>query len=326
MGYLHIENLYKNQEILLFKECYALEKIHGTSAHVSFRTRPCEACGGSGKNNNELGNAHPELPCAKCDGKDVTGITFFSGGEKHNNFVALFDQAKLIENFTKFGMDEVVVFGEAYGGKCQGMKDTYGDKLRFVAFDVKVGNEDGNGWLTVPKAEKVSTDLGFDFVHYVKISTDLAAIDAERDKPSTQAQRNGCGIKNAEGIVCRPLVELRDSYGNRIICKHKREEFRETAKPRTVEDPNKLKILDEAKAIAEEWVTDMRLEHVLDKLPPEKRCMEAMRDIIAAMTEDVTREAKGEIVDSKEARAAIGARTARLFKAKSNRSIGSQPG
>lgn len=31
MGYLHIDNLYKPvaQDILLFKKCYALEKIHG---------------------------------------------------------------------------------------------------------------------------------------------------------------------------------------------------------------------------------------------------------------------------------------------------------
>lgn len=29
MGYMHINNLYKNQEILMFKECFALEKVHG---------------------------------------------------------------------------------------------------------------------------------------------------------------------------------------------------------------------------------------------------------------------------------------------------------
>ena len=40
MGYLHIDNLYKNQDILMFKECYAMEKIHGTSAHVSFKAVP----------------------------------------------------------------------------------------------------------------------------------------------------------------------------------------------------------------------------------------------------------------------------------------------
>ncbi len=37
MGYLHIENLYKNIDIMQFKECYAMEKIHGTSAHVRFK-------------------------------------------------------------------------------------------------------------------------------------------------------------------------------------------------------------------------------------------------------------------------------------------------
>ena len=36
MGYRHIDNLYKDQRILLFRECFALEKIHGTSAHVSW--------------------------------------------------------------------------------------------------------------------------------------------------------------------------------------------------------------------------------------------------------------------------------------------------
>ena len=35
MGYRHIDNLYKNQDILLFRECFALEKIHGTSANVA---------------------------------------------------------------------------------------------------------------------------------------------------------------------------------------------------------------------------------------------------------------------------------------------------
>ena len=29
MGYAHIENLYKCQDILMFRECYATEKIHG---------------------------------------------------------------------------------------------------------------------------------------------------------------------------------------------------------------------------------------------------------------------------------------------------------
>ena len=39
-----------------------------------------------------------------------------------------------------------------------------------------------------------------------------------------------------------------------------------------------------------------------------------MRTVIDAMIEDVAREARGEIVDSRDARAAIGTRTAQMFK------------
>jgi hypothetical protein len=37
MAYLHIENLYKARDIMLFRECYAMEKIHGTSAKQNTR-------------------------------------------------------------------------------------------------------------------------------------------------------------------------------------------------------------------------------------------------------------------------------------------------
>jgi len=67
MAYLDIDNLYKNQEILKFKECYAMEKIHGTSAHISYK-----------------------------DGF----LSFFSGGSNHETFVALFDSETVDVDFT----------------------------------------------------------------------------------------------------------------------------------------------------------------------------------------------------------------------------------
>src|SRR4051812_35507155 len=105
MGYLHIDNLYKAQEILEFKRVYALEKIHGTSAHVAWK-----------------------------DGQ----IRFFSGGEKHETFVKVFDVQALEQKFAeRFGeTGDVTVYGEAYGGKCQHMSATYGPAMKFVAFDV----------------------------------------------------------------------------------------------------------------------------------------------------------------------------------------------
>jgi|SRR5579863_4855010 len=277
MGYLHIENLYKNQTIMLFKECYALEKIHGTSAHISFK-----------------------------DGQ----LHLNSGGEKHDNFVKLFDQEALAKGMADLGAMEVVVFGEAYGGKQQGQSWRYGKELRFVAFDVKIGD----CWLDVPNAEQVARRLGLDFVHWKQVSTDIEALNAERDTPSEQARRNGVeGDQPREGVVLRPLVEFRMNNSDRVISKHKRDEERETKTARKVDDPAKLQVLQETEAIALEWVTETRLQHVLDKLP-QGIGVEATGQVIAAMVEDVTREATGEILDSKEARKAIGARAAKLFK------------
>src|SRR5437588_791465 len=105
LGYLHISNLYADQSVLLFKRVYALEKVHGTSAHISWN-----------------GN-----------------VKFFAGGSPHDRFVAFFDQEKLRNKFLELvGSDEAVIYGEAYGGKVQGMSATYGKEIKFVAFDVKI--------------------------------------------------------------------------------------------------------------------------------------------------------------------------------------------
>lgn len=294
MGYLHIENLYKNQLILLFKECYALEKIHGTSANISWAAY-------------SIG--------------DPQELKFHSGGESHAKFVSLFNAETIKKTLIDAGFEtrKVTIYGEAYGGKQQGMSDTYGKELKFIAFDVCL--DEGN-WLNVPEAEAFCKTLGIEFVFYVKTSTDVKELDAQRDMYSIQAIRNGvssygpnsCVLnpKPREGVVLRPLIELSTSTGNRMITKHKGDAFRETASPRVVDDPNKLKVMEDANNIANEWITVTRLEHVLDKIPGHE--MKMMPIIINAMIEDVTREAKGEIVDNDATRKAIRAKTVTMYK------------
>lgn len=283
MGFLHIPNLYKDQTILLFRECYALEKIHGTSAHVEWR-----------------------------DGR----VWFSAGGESHARFVALFDEATLTAKFIDIGAPLITVFGEAYGGKQQGQSWRYGKDLRFLVFDVRIGDS----WLAVPAALDVVVRLGLEFVDFVKIPTELSAIDAERDHPSTQAKRNGVeGDQPREGVVLRPLIEVIKNNGERVIAKHKRDDERETKTPRQVVDPARLEVITVAARIADEWVTVTRLAHVLDKLGAVG--VERTKDVIVAMVDDVLREGAGEFVDSKEARHAIGKRTAELFHAKLKASL-----
>ena len=280
MAYLHIQNLYKNQDILLFKECYVMEKIHGTSAHVGWKF-------------------------------ETKKVNFFTG-ENHPLFVSLFDEAFLIKKFEEIFPDQdVVIFGEHYGGKCQGMSHTYGKESKFIGFDVKVGHV----WLNVPNAEDVCNQFNIEFVAWNKIEVNLENLTTMRDAPSVQAGRNGIAEpKEREGIVCRPLIEMRTNNGERVICKYKPDKEMETKSKRKVRE-EELKVLSDAQEIAEEWVVNKRLEHVLQKFPEDVN-MESMGDIIKAMIADVYREGRDEIVESKPVEKAIGKETVKLFKQK----------
>jgi len=287
MSYMEIDNLYKSQDILLFRNIWSMEKLHGTSAHIGWE---------------------PE-----------GGMHYFQGGTNRDSFLKLFDQEKLKVMFEEYVAERsvekfpVTVYGEAYGGKLQGMSATYGKDLKFAAFEVKIGDH----WLVVPAADKVSRRFGFDFVPYKMILGTLEAVELSLYEDSEQAIKNGMGPGHLrEGIVLRPPIEVVKNNGARIMAKHKNPKFSETKTPREV-DPAKMKILADAEAIAEEWVTPMRLVHVLDAFP-EPWDMKITGDVIRAMIADVLKESKGEIIDSKEAHTAIGSRTAKLFKEKLN--------
>jgi hypothetical protein len=282
MSYMHINNLYRAQDILLFRMCYAMEKVHGTSAHVSWR---------------------PGFP-----------LHLFAGGCKQEHFEAVFDKDALLASFNaKWAgtpVQNVTVYGEAYGGKMQAMSKTYGPDLRFIAFEVQI---DGV-FLNVLKACEVAMQLGFEFVPFRVIETDMQVIDAERDRPSEVAVRRGIAEPMPrEGVVLRPLEEMTKNSGERVICKHKGEAFSERLHTPKVANPAKREILSQAEKIAEEWVTPMRLMHVLDKFTMTLQTSDT-GTVIRSIVEDVEREAKGEILESKEARRAIGARAAWLFK------------
>lgn len=317
MGYRHIDNLYKNQTILLFRECYALEKVHGTSAHVKL-LRVARSLNAS-IDRDVIRSLETGLPLEELP--DEVIVSFYSGGASSLAFISLFDAEDLKKRFLEIGASTMTIYGEAYGGSMQGMRDTYGDKLRFIAFEVEMGGK----FLTVESADMIAQKMGQEFVPYRKISTDLASLDAERDLPSRVAVRRGITEpKPSEGVVLRPPIEIGyqggpdgESFG-RIIVKHKRAEFSERAsKKDTQVDTQKMVVLAKAEEIAFEWVTPMRLEHVIDKLKgslQRELAPEDTKTLINAMIEDVTREAKDEIVASKEAMKAIGNTTAKLFR------------
>jgi len=284
MGYLSIDNAYKNNTFMAFKEIYCLEKVEGTSTHVQWSKGQ---------------------------------LTFYSGGAKHEEFIKLFDHDKLTELFkqAEYPQDTVVrIHGEAYGGKIQAMSKTYGKDLKFIGFDVRIGDV----WLDVPKAEDYCNKFGIPFVPYERVQCTEENINRERDRDSVIAVMCGMGEGHMrEGIVIRPPFEVRMNNGARVIAKHKRDDFREMRTPRpTIVDPDKLKVLEQAEAIAEEWCVPMRLRHVLNKMTIDdiEPDMNKMGDIIKNMIDDIYREGKGEIIESREASKAIGTKTVQLFK------------
>lgn len=288
MGYMKIPNLYSDLRVLTFKRVYALEKIHGTSAHLRW--------------------ALPKNPLVTGGESTPTPVlSFFAGGSNHEQFLSLFNQTDLAERFTALGHEPVTVYGEAFGGKLQGMSHTYGKSLRFVVFDVMVGDV----WVTVPNAADIAAKLGLDFVSYVEVDATVEALDIERDRPSEMARRLGIeGDMPREGIVIRPLEEMVSSNGKRVIAKHKSDRFSEIKTPRVVGDPLELK---EAEDAVLDWVTEMRLSHVLDKIgnPTE---MSKIPEVVRAMVEDIFLEGIDEVVDNKITRKLMGKAIVTLYK------------
>ena len=280
MSYMHIQNLFKSQDVLLFKQVYCEEKIHGTSSHILWREGV---------------------------------VTLFAGGAKHESFVKIFDLEKIKNQFLmEFGVGMTVcIYGEAYGGNMQAMSATYGKEMKFIVFDVEVN---GN-FISVPKAHNVATKFGLEFVDYVLVDATIENLDKERMKESVQAIRNGCGPGHKrEGIVIRPPIEVRGNNGERVMCKYKNDDFEERKTLQKIVDPSQVKVIEDAENIANEWVTYNRMKNILSHLKPEEIDISNLGNIIKTTIEDVIREASGEIVDSKEARKAISKKTVSIFK------------
>ena len=84
MSYLKIPNLYRDQSVLLFKTVWALEKIHGTSAWISYQ---------GDTNQNRL--------------------LFHPGGAEREPFLAIFNEQTLLERMIEiFGAKSVRIHGE----------------------------------------------------------------------------------------------------------------------------------------------------------------------------------------------------------------------
>lgn len=118
----------------------------------------------------------------------------------------------------KFGETPVTLYGEGYGAKIQKGGGLYREDVGFILFDVLIGDI----WLERENIEEIAKSFNIPIVPIVLTGTIQEAVDYVKSKPKcTIAEQE----KEAEGLVGRPLVEMKDRIGNRIIVKIKSCDF-----------------------------------------------------------------------------------------------------
>ena len=129
-----------------------------------------------------------------------------------NRLVELFGGNVNEEMFEqKFGEKEVMLIGEGYGAKIQ-TGGNYRPDNDFILFDVCI---DGK-YISRDGVKDIANYFNIDIVPTIIMGTIQEAVDYVKSKP-----KSTIGTANSEGLVGRPLVELKDGRGNRIIVKIK---------------------------------------------------------------------------------------------------------
>jgi hypothetical protein len=139
-------------------------------------------------------------------------------------------------------LDKIILFGEGYGPKIQG-GGKYREDISFVLFDVKIGDF----WLSRENVNDIASKLGIESVpvlgtgslyqgiNYVKYGTpylpeEINSIVSKDGYSGWLSQLAGLksqwGDFEAEGIVARPVVDLFNRKGERIITKVKCIDFK----------------------------------------------------------------------------------------------------
>lgn len=164
----------------------------------------------------------------KVDGTNVqvhwTGSQVYFGGrndgpQEVRPSLPIFLYDKLVDIFKPSIFNDLpplTLYGEGYGHRIQKGGDDYiKDDVSFILFDVFIEK-----WQTRENVINIANKLGLNVVPYVGSGTLEEAVHLCKDGFESQLRSTP-----PEGIVIRPLVELQDRHGKRIITKLKLKDF-----------------------------------------------------------------------------------------------------
>ena len=114
-------------------------------------------------------------------------------------------------------LPQVCLHGEGYGAKIQKGGGNYRQDQSFVLFDVKIDE----WWLMRNDIEDIASKLSLDVVPIIGKGTLIDMVNLAKEGFKSQ-----WGDFQAEGIVARTAVELKQRNGRRLITKIKHKDFR----------------------------------------------------------------------------------------------------
>jgi hypothetical protein len=129
-------------------------------------------------------------------------------------------RSKVLELLNGHNIDTLTIYGELYGPKIQS-GGNYSDSIHFRAFDMLVNN---NVWLAPDSVRENTKFLGVDDVPFlgVMLTEDIVSMVADGFKSTFAKNRDYV----AEGVIAKPIYNLYDQRGNRVVFKLKHEDLK----------------------------------------------------------------------------------------------------
>lgn len=186
------ENIFRNETVEFLKdlEWEFTEKIDGTNIRVVWDGHKVSYYGRTDK--------------AQIPSQLMNRLIELFGGDVNEE---MFEQ--------KFGETPVMLIGEGYGAKIQNGGDYRADN-NFILFDVCINDN----YLSRENVKDIANYFNIDVVPTIMIGKLQDGINYVKSNPNSKI-----GTAKAEGLVARPLVELKDRCGNRLIVKIKVRDF-----------------------------------------------------------------------------------------------------
>lgn len=272
--YPSIDNLNHSVDVLNH-ECVVTEKLHGTNARLML----------SSDKGLVLGSRNDVL---YHDGQKVKELYGFVEWVLSKNIETKLNALPKVKDF--------VFYGEFFGSNIQkGIK--YCEEKDFSVFDVL---DPSGAFLEWKDVVCLCQTLGFKTVPVIHVGrVDVAWLQSIRDNTSVvgAAYSNNDPNNTWEGVVIKPLVNVFDKHGNRIIAKYKSNKWAENANCTKTKDvnPETVEIRKQAEIFAQTVVTQGRVATIIDHITRDgnqELSMKRTGEFLKEFVHDVAKEHK----------------------------------